>query len=357
MIIRIGELFCGPGGLGISSKSIKLEDNQGNEYRFKHVWATDIDEDACSTYRQNIFNGKDGKVFCEDVRELDLTKLKPIDLLTFGFPCNDFSLVGEQKGINGNYGPLYSYGVKALNTFKPRYFLAENVSGLGSSNEGNAFKQIMKDLHLAGEYGYNLFPHLYKFEMYGIPQSRHRIIIIGIRKDLNFEFKIPAPNGIKKTSFEAIMNPPIQEDAPNNEHTKHSKTVIERLEYIDPGKNAFNSELPKHLQLNVKGAKISQIYRRLNPNEPSYTVTGNGGGGTHIYHWKECRSLTNRERVRLQTFPDDFVFSGSKESVRSQIGMAVPVDGAKIILTSLLKTIAGIPYEFTKPSIYFSNED
>ena len=104
------------------------------------------------------------------------------------------------------------------------------------------------------------------------------------------------------------------------------------------------------MQLNVKGAKISQIYRRLDPTKPSYTVTGSGGGGTHVYHWSEPRALTNRERARLQTFPDDFIFYGSKESVRSQIGMAVPVEGAQIILEALLKTFALIKYPSVKPS-------
>lgn len=97
--------------------------------------------------------------------------------------------------------------------------------------------------------------------------------------------------------------------------------------------------------LHVKGAKISQIYKRLDPEKPAYTVTGSGGGGTHIYHWSDPRALTNRERARLQTFPDDYIFEGSKESVRRQIGMAVPCQGAKIIFEAILKTFAGIPYE------------
>jgi DNA (cytosine-5)-methyltransferase 1 len=99
------------------------------------------------------------------------------------------------------------------------------------------------------------------------------------------------------------------------------------------------------LQLNITGAKISQIYRRLDPNKPAYTITGSGGGGTHVYHWSEDRALTNRERARLQTFPDNFVFEGSKESVRKQIGMAVPVDGVRIIFEALLNCFAGIAYE------------
>ena len=95
----------------------------------------------------------------------------------------------------------------------------------------------------------------------------------------------------------------------------------------------------------MQGAKLSQIYKRLDPNKPAYTVTGSGGGGTHIYHYAEPRALTNRERARLQTFPDDFVFIGSKESVRRQIGMAVPCKGAQVIFEAVLKTFAGIPYE------------
>ena len=98
------------------------------------------------------------------------------------------------------------------------------------------------------------------------------------------------------------------------------------------------------MRLNVKGAKLSQIYKRLNPDKPAYTLTGSGGGGTHGYHWKENRALTNRERARLQTFPDSFIFEGSKESVRRQIGMAVPPKLAKIVFTAILKTFAGIKY-------------
>ena len=102
-------------------------------------------------------------------------------------------------------------------------------------------------------------------------------------------------------------------------------------------------------RLNVKGAKLSMIYKRLDPEKPAYTITGSGGGGTHVYHWNENRALTNRERARLQTFPDDFIFHGSKESVRRQIGMAVPVDGVRLILEAILKTFANVKYESIKP--------
>ena len=144
---------------------------------------------------------------------------------------------------------------------------------------------------------------------------------------------------------DALTKPPIPSTAKNQELTRQSRQVIERLSYIKPGENAWTANLPNHLKLNVKGAKMSMIYKRLDPSKPSYTITGGGGGGTHVYHWKENRALTNRERARIQTFPDNFEFIGSKESVRKQIGMAVPVTGAKIILEAILKTFSGIEYQ------------
>ena len=140
-----------------------------------------------------------------------------------------------------------------------------------------------------------------------------------------------------KTARSALKD--IAPDLPNNELTKQSKDVQERLSYIKPGENAFTANIPERLKLKVAGATISQIYRRLKPDAPSYTVTGSGGGGTHIYHWKENRALTNRERARLQTFPDSFVFYGGKESVRKQIGMAVPPEGAEVIFKGVLRAL------------------
>lgn len=348
MIFRLGELFCGPGGIGWGA--VHADIGQEN-FGIVHQWANDYDESTCETYRYNICPDMPETVYHGDIRTFDMEQLAPIDALAFGFPCNDYSVVGEQKGIHGNFGPLYSYGVKALQKFQPQWFLAENVGGLRSANEGRTLDKILTELENAG---YTLTPHLYKFEEYGIPQARHRLIIIGIRNDLNVEYRVPssAPYAdINNTCRNAIENPPIKEDAYNNELTKQSKRVVERLQYIKPGQNAFTADLPEDLKLHVKGAKISQIYKRLDPNKPAYTVTGSGGGGTHIYHWEEPRALTNRERARLQTFPDTFKFIGNKESVRKQIGMAVPCQGAKIIFEAVLKSFAGIVYESIEPKI------
>ena len=351
MKLRVGEMFSGPGGIGVALNRASI-----NGFSFEHVWATDYDADTCRTYKQNVLRRTpEAQCICEDVRKLDIDALPAVDGFLYGFPCNDFSLVGESKGLEGNYGGLYAYGVKYINRVNPLFFFAENVSGLSSANDGRAFKQILRALNNAGSFGYSITANLYAFEEYGVPQARHRYILIGIRGDLGLQFRVPKPSGIVKTCKEALMGIPV--DAANQEPTRQTQTVVERLSYIREGENIWQAEerggLPEHLRLNVKGARMSQIYRRLDSAKPAYTVTGSGGGGTHVYHWSENRALTNRERARLQTFPDDFVFCGSKESVRKQIGMAVPCDGAQIILEALLKTFSGEAYESVAPSVGF----
>jgi len=347
MIFNFGEFFSGPGGLALGASQAELIIDE-EKWAVQHSWANDIDKDACSTYEKNIIKNNNAKIICSPVQELNIRLLPDIQAFGFGFPCNDFSLVGEQNGLKGKFGPLYSYGVQVLAEKNPLWFFAENVSGLRSSDEGRTLKKILYDLSTAGM-GYETTPHLYKFEEYAVPQARHRIIIIGIRKDQNLKFEVPAPiyNNPKRyiTAKTALEEPPIPSDAENNEITNQNIKVIERLKKIPPGENAWYKKLPEDLRLKVKGAKLSQIYRRLDPNKPSYTITGSGGGGTHGYHWEEPRALTNRERARLQTFPDNFVFIGGKESVRKQIGMAVPPLAAKIIVQSIFKTFAGVKYE------------
>lgn len=345
IVLKFGEFFCGPGGLAFGAINSSGVYNR-NKYIIKHSWANDIDEFACETYRKNIAPDALGSVLCGDVRTLDVSILQPVDIFAFGFPCNDFSIVGEQKGMGGNYGPLYTYGVNILNLMKPKFFVAENVSGITSANDGEAFKKILFDLKNAGN-GYNLTVNLYKAEEYGVPQNRHRVVIVGVDEILGLKFKVPKQTTKRNpmTVKEALEGIPIPLNAYNNELTRQASIVVERLKYIKPGENVWNADLPKHLKLNVTGATMSQIYKKLHPDKPSYTITGSGGGGTHGYHYYENRALTNRERARIQTFPDNFIFVGSKEKVRKQIGMAVPPKLSKVIFTALLKTYAGQIYD------------
>ena len=395
----LAELFCGPGGLAVAARKAKLMHN-GRAFSIEPVWANDIDDATCRTYAWNIkqraLEEVPDAVVCRDINSItDLGSLPEFDALAFGFPCNDFSNVGETKGLDGFYGPLYTHGVRFINERNPLWFLAENVGGLHSANEGNAFKHILRDLKRSGDHGgYTLTPHLYRFEQYGVPQARHRIIIIGIRNDLGKTFRVPKPLFTYPDSMvsaqRAIDGPWMPPDTLNCEETKHTPDVIHRLGCIPPGRNAWYldeisqlsdarlreeakkwpmfagiklpsteklREILSDAQMDVKSARMSHIYKRLDPHRPSYTITGSGGGGTHVYHWAEPRALTNRERARLQTFPDDFEFLGSKESVRKQIGMAVPPEGARHIFRAVLMTLANIPYESVPANLLTMDDD
>jgi DNA (cytosine-5)-methyltransferase 1 len=390
----LGELFCGPGGMALGAR-LAAEEYQYNgttTLPIEHVWGVDKDEHAISTYNSNKLGQGvrcDALDFVNNKRSGNhkvLANFPPINALAFGFPCNDFSLVGERKGIQGKYGNLYKAGVKVLDQLSPLFFIAENVSGIHSANSDAAFYQIISELGAAGNFGYDLTTHLYKFENYGVPQMRHRYIIVGIRKDLGIQFRVPKPTHTIPVTAAEKLGEPYEHPPLNDEKTKQNPRVVERLLFIPPWHNAWlldsllemgdvdrreyladnlpwfgeklsgvsNQELRERIiacKLNCKKARMSHIYRRLHPDKPAYTITGSGGGGTHGYHWEECRCLTNRERARLQSFPDDFVFRGSVPQVRKQIGMAVPPLGVKIIFKAILDSFAGKDYPYVeKPS-------
>lgn len=346
----LGELFCGPGGLAYGALRATSDDNS---LAIKHAWANDYDQDTCETYRNNICPNEPESVYCKDVRELDIDSLGPIDAFCYGFPCNSFSNVGEHEGLtNKKFGQLYWYGIEVLKKHQPKWFLAENVSGIRSAGS-NDFQIILNDMRTAG---YNLTVNLYKAEQYGIPQKRHRVMIVGIRKDLPVQFHVPDPDKYKNidiSSRTALADIPVT--STNNEIKKLRNKVVRRLSYIKPGENVWQAEerlgdaFPEELKIKTK-TKISHIYKKLDPDRPAYTLTASGGGGTYMYHWTN-RELTNRERARLQTFPDEYKFVGKYSSVRKQIGMAVPCKLSEIVITAILNSFANISYQWVEPNI------
>lgn len=330
-LTTFGELFAGAGGMALGLKRAG----------FTPTWAVDYDKWACETYRTQIGD----HAICDKVENVRFSTLAKVDGLAFGFPCNDFSMVGEKKGVSGYFGGLYKFAEKALAEVRPKWFIAENVPGLMSSG-GN---DIMQEFANAGP-GYDLAVHLYRFEDYGVPQKRWRVIGVGVSRELELAFVPPAPTFAKPVSASKALAG-VGRVKENNERTKHTKRVIELLSHIPPGENCWHKSVPKRLQLNVPNVRLSLIYRRLHPKEPAYTIVGSGGGGTHTYHFSEPRALTNRERARLQSFPDDFIFSGPKEAVRRQIGMAVPPLGAEAIGRALMATLMGQAYRSVEPSV------
>ncbi|NET26393.1 DNA cytosine methyltransferase [Okeania sp. SIO1I7] len=299
---------------------------------FKVIWAIDSNLYACQTFKRNI----DDVIEHNQIENIDINGVPEADLITGGFPCQDFSMIWKRPGLEGTRGNLYTYFLEFVKRKQPKAFIAENVKGLLSANKHQAIQRIISDFESISP-GYLVKPKLYKFADYGVPQFRERVILVGIRMDTGFNFIHPQPEyglGRKypyKTAGEALKN--VEKIPHNNEHQKIQARTIEILKRIKAGGNF--RDIPKDSPYYVKGM-ISHVYRRIDPDKPSATIIAGGGGGTWGYHYPEPRSLTNRERARLQTFPDSFVFAGSFTEIRRQIGNAVPPNGIVSIVESLI---------------------
>lgn len=327
---KVVSTFTGCGGMDLG-----LED-----VGFKTIWANDFSEEAVETYRHNFGD----HIVLGDITQIDPfndSSIPEADLVTGGFPCQDFSMIWKRPGLNGERGTLYKDFRDFVAAKKPKAFIAENVKGLLTANKRKAIKTIVEDLE-AVEPGYIVKPRLYNFAEYGVPQFRERVLIVGIRKDTGFDFKHPkpthGPRGLLPytTSGDALVD---VEDVPfNNNHMRQMPRTREILLRIPEGGNF--ADIPKDDPFYVKGM-ISHVYRRLNRNEPSKTLIAGGGGGTWGYHFEEPRALTNRERARLQSFPDTFEFLGSNTEVRRQIGNAVPPAGMHAVGERLMDLYVG----------------
>lgn len=328
---KIISLFSGCGGLDLGFHIAG----------YQTVWANDYEHWACESFK-NYFG--ENIIVEGDIEKINPYKDKSIpdcDLILGGFPCQDFSMIWKRPGLNGERGNLYKSFLRFVDAKKPKAFIAENVKGLLTANNKKAIQQIIEDFESIMP-GYIVTPKLYNFADYGVPQFRERVLIVGVRVDTGFNFKHPSPTHGPKgiypyiTAGEAINN---ANNVPyNNEHTNITDKTRELLGLISEGGNF--TDIPKDHPLYVKGM-ISHVYRRLKLDEPSKTIIAAGGGGTHGYHYPEQRPLTNRERARLQSFPDDFIFKGSIADVRKQIGNAVPPNGVRALAKSLMPLFTG----------------
>jgi DNA (cytosine-5)-methyltransferase 1 len=309
--INVVSLFSGCGGIDLGFA----------QAGFRILWANDIDQKACETYERNL--GK--HVVCGDIQEIDYSTIPDADLILGGFPCQDFSMIWKRGGITTERGNLYRNFVNLVSLKEPLMFIAENVKGLMTANQGKAIKQIIEDFSATGQYGYETKPYLVNFADYGTPQLRKRVLIVGIRKDINCIFDLPKPTHQGEnhvSSSQALAG--VEKVKDNNEHQNIKRSTVEKLKLIPAGGNF--TDIPKDSPHYVKGM-ISHVYRRLDPDKPSTTIIAAGGGGTWGYHYSEPRPLTNRERARLFGYPDDFVFEGTITEVRRQIGNSVPPVG------------------------------
>lgn len=327
---KIVSIFSGCGGLDYG---FHLEG-------YETIWANDFAEWACKSFAAN---------FGDVIQYKDITQINPYtdktipdcDIVLGGFPCQDFSIIWKQPGLNGTRGGLFRHFAEFVDAKKPKAFVAENVKGLITANSGKAIDTIIKDFESIAP-GYIVKPHLYNFAEYGVPQFRERVLFVGIRIDTGFDFVHPkpshGPNGALPyfTAGEALNG--VENVPTNNEHINIKDRTRQIISLIPEGGNF--TDIPKDNPLYVKGM-ISHVYRRIKRDEPAKTIIAAGGGGTWGYHYPEPRPLTNRERARLQSFPDDFIFEGSIAEVRRQIGNAVPPAGVRSVARRLLPLFSG----------------
>lgn len=317
--MRIVSLFSGAGGLDLGFK------NAG----FDIVWANDIFKDAASTYRKNIGDHINER----PISEIDSADIPICDGVIGGFPCQGFSLANTGRSEDDQRNKLYLEFVRVISDKKPKFFVAENVKGILSLGNGQVFKRIVGDF---ADAGYLIYHQLFNAADYGVPQRRERVFLFGIRRNVDAR---------------PICFPPKPTHAPRekafNLGLKPWVSVGDALRHLpEPGvNNILNHQQPTQYKLRFNGYLG---HRAIDPTLPSPTITARGderGGVVIIHHPSNLRRMTVREVAAVQSFPDDYMFCGSKTSGYRQIGNAVPPKLAEVIARSVLSSMATTPHD------------
>ena len=300
--MKVISLFCGAGGLDLGF--VKAN--------HRIIWANDIDQDSVNTH--NGYAPLRGHAICKEIQEIPTAEIPDTDIVIGGFPCEGFSVANLRRSTEDHRNKLYLEYLRVLTDKQPLLFIAENVPGIKSLAGGKVFDMILRDFDGAG---YNVKHDILNAVDYGVPQSRRRVIILGVRKDIDITIQFPPV--------------PTHAQEPGNnlftQHLRRWKTVNEAIgDLPEPSDNCgiYNHEGTKHV-VRINGYVGNRATRG---DLPSPTIMGRGGGTggpVIIPHPKLHRRLTPRECARLQDFPDDLIFCGSVSSQYRQIGNAVPV--------------------------------
>lgn len=319
------ELFAGAGGLALG-----LEQAGINTIAY-----VEIDKFSCETLRQNRPNWN---VICEDIHNVDFTQYEgKIDIVTGGFPCQAFSYAGKKLGFEDTRGTLFHEFARCVSEVKPSIFLAENVRGLISHDNGRTLQTIIDVL---SDLGYTIQYQVLNAAYYGVGQKRERIVIIGIKNGTNIEFSFPEPEKSMTTLRTALEN------CPKSEGQQYSEKKRKYLSMVPPG--GCWIDLPEEAQKEYMGKSYYSgggrrgMARRISWDEPCLTLTCSPSQKqTERCHPDETRPFTVREYARIQSFPDDWEFAGGIGEKYKQIGNAVPVELARRIGVELVKSING----------------
>ncbi len=303
-LLKVASLFCGCGGsdLGILGGFSFLK-KKYKKLDFDIVYSIDFDAKAVETYNANFKH----KALCGDVREADYSNIGDIDVLVGGFPCQSFSTVNPTKDTNDDRANLYKEIVRFLKEKRPKYFICENVKGLVTLQGGAIIKKVVKEFESCK---YNVQYKLIKAVEFGVPQKRERVVIVGVRKDLNKTFEYPQPL--------------LAED----DYVPLSR-VIDKVD-IDEKKYYFSERAVQGMK-NAKNNMKRGLWQDL--NKPCLTVTShlaktsiNSRDPILLVDPKKevYRRFTPREAARIQSFPDSFDFPVSEKFAYKQIGNAIP---------------------------------
>lgn len=304
------ELFAGAGGTALGFENAGLN----------HTLLNEFNKDSVETLKNNF--SKTTNILQEDVRKVSFKKYKNIDIVQAGFPCQSFSYAGRSLGFEDIRGTLFFEFARCVKETKPKIAVGENVKGLLRHDDGKTLKTMVQVLK---EIGYKVKYKVLKSQYLDVPQKRERLIIIAIRNDLEIPFIFP-----KEKNYTVSLKDALQ-DCPKSIGQKYSEKKAKIMKLISPG--GYWKDLPLKLQKEYMGASFfhtggrTGMARRLSWNEPSLTLTCSPSQKqTERCHPEETRPLSVREYARIQTFPDNWIFSGSMSSQYKQIGNAVPVN-------------------------------
>lgn len=324
------ELFAGAGGLAIGLEEAGIKCLALNEF----------DHWACETLRKNR---PDWNIFEDDVKNVTFSEFKgKVDVVTGGFPCQAFSYAGKKLGLEDARGTLFYEFARVVQETMPAICVGENVRGLLTHDSGRTIEGMVSILN---EIGYNVIsPRIFKTIFYKVPQKRERVLIVGIRKDLNHHlYEFPKPFNKVFTLKDALKKGVLFHcDVPESTGSKYPKSKKEVLDLVPEG--GYWRDLPLNVQKQYMGGSFylgggkTGMARRMSWSEPSLTLTCSPAQKqTERCHPDETRPFTVREYARIQTFPDDWIFAGSISQQYKQIGNAVPVNFAKEVGYSIVR--------------------
>lgn len=324
--IKLATLFSGAGGLDLGFQLAGFDLAWSNEFD-KNIWEThEINFPKCLLDKRSIT-----KVEPNDIPD--------VDGFIGGPPCQSWSEAGARRGINDERGQLFHEYIRLLKAKQPKFFLAENVSGILHAKHSIALSNILNEFSLAG---YNVTYRLLNASDYNVPQDRKRLIIVGLHHSINKEFIFPEAVKNKLTLKDAIFD--LKDNA---------------VAAIDKNKKNPKIQYPNHEYMTGDFSSIFLSRNRVRGwDEQSFTIQA---GGRHapihpnapkmikiakdkfefVPEKKDLyRRMSIRECARVQTFPDDFIFSYTTlDNGYKMVGNAVPVEFAKIIATSIKEQI------------------